>query len=465
MRRRLARRQPGNWARFVLPITGVIAAAMGAWMLERLAGGSGWWSLWLVGAVGPVAFYGTDVWEHAPAAGAAVLGTAMVLAGASPVSGLAAGLCWGLAISLRTETAIVAATLVVATLFVSEVRSSLLRGWKRLMLGGAAGGAMLLIDRLTAQQVIGTDVAVARAGSQVSGAVQGLDERWRDALVTTFGLFGTDQDLGRILLGVVFVGCLVLLGAVVVGRSVPRAVLAPVGALLVVLLLARLRDVGFVPGTLAAAPVAAVGLWVLSPRIRVPPVLRVVAIAAVAALPIVWALQWRGNLAQQWGGRYQLVSGALLTVCGAVLLSRSRNRAAVVGTLVIAVLLGLSAMRLHIDRTQYYGNLTDELLALPCDEGDVLISASPFLLREAGGLPEVLETSPRGYRYLTAQSGDLEDAALDVAEQAGVQSVLVLDAGRARTSTTCSGTRTSSRDARSVSARATFTLFRLRPER
>ena len=47
---------------------------------------------------------------------------------------------------------------------------------------------------------------------------------------------------------------------------------------------------------------------------------------AVAALPMVWAFQYSGGAGPQWGGRYTLLSGALLLVAATVVLEGHRER-------------------------------------------------------------------------------------------------------------------------------------------
>ena len=77
------------------------------------------------------------------------------------------------------------------------------------------------------------------------------------------------------------------------------------------------KGLGFVPGLVATTPLAALGL-----AARLAPLGRRIAVFAIAALPLVWAFQYTGGAAPQWGGRYLLVSGLLLGVVGIVSLGR-----------------------------------------------------------------------------------------------------------------------------------------------
>ena len=91
---------------------------------------------------------------------------------------------------------------------------------------------------------------------------------------------------------------------------------------------------GFVPGMLTASPFAAIGV-ALGWRKGV----RIITVMAVAALPLVWAFQYSGGAGPQWGGRYTLLSGALLLVAATVVLEGHRN-ALVAACLVAALVTG-----------------------------------------------------------------------------------------------------------------------------
>ena len=95
---------------------------------------------------------------------------------------------------------------------------------------------------------------------------------------------------------------------------------------------------GFVPGVLTAAPFAAVGVFLGWKR-----ALRLPTVIACVALPLVWAFQYSGGAGPQWGGRYELVSGALLVVVGVVALAgRRRALAAVLGLSLFVTAFGVT---------------------------------------------------------------------------------------------------------------------------
>lgn len=407
----------------VVSVAGVLAAAAGAWLLERRAGGDGWLSLLLVGAVGPVAFYGSDTWEHAPATGCAVLGTALLLR-RSRWSGLAAGLLWGLAIVLRLETATVALGLAIALLVVGDVRRQLLVRPFRLTLGAVAGLTVLVGDRLMERAVLAEDVRATRAvgsSGQLTQAGGDLAQRSTDALVTTIGLFATEQPRA-LLLGAGFV-----LGVVAVARRAwspdGGPLVTAAGVFVVVLLvLVRLPSPGFVPGMLIAAPIASVGALVAFRRVA-NPVARTVAVAALISMPIVLTTQWTGTLVAQWGGRYLLTTGAFLTIAGAAVL-RPRLSAAPVAVLVaVSILVGGFGLLWHVDRTRDYHRIWDDLASQDCE--GALIATSVYFLREGGSTPQVRDQRVDGCGLLTAAPTSVPDA-LEVVADLGIGRASVL---------------------------------------
>ncbi len=408
-----------------LSILGVVLAAVGGWMLERETGGSGSWSFSLVGVVGPIAFYGTDTWEHAPAAGAAVLGTALLLAARSRWTGALGGMLWGLGVAMRSEMAIVAGALVVGVLVVAEVRRQVLEGKVRVAMFAIAGAGVLGLDRLAQDRLIGSDYRGGRVSSQAADVGVDVADRASDALVTTVGLFATSPPQQGILIGAALVLCLGVLGARVSGVGGSPTLVAVGSTGVMTLLAIRIVDPGFVPGLLAAAPVAVVGLFAL--RTSAPPLLRSIAAGAAIALPITWALQWRGNLGPQWGGRYTLVSAALLTVCGVGVMAPRKRTVASGVVLAAAVLVGASGLVWHVERTRTFAQGIEDVLALPCDQ--VLISTSTYLLREGGSFPE-MRTGVRddGCRMLNGGDGRLQ-LAMEVAGASGADTVRILAEG------------------------------------
>jgi hypothetical protein len=150
------------------------------------------------------------------------------------------------------------------------------------------------------------------------------------------------------------------------------------GAIVVALVLYASRFVhggGFVPGLLVASPFAAAGLGV---GWRVPRARPLLAIA-LGALPVVWCTQYSGGAFPQWGGRYTLLSGALLAVVAVVaLVSRP---SALVAVLFVAVAVTAFGLASQFERTHAVADAMASVVAAP--EGPV-ISREVHVLREGG---------------------------------------------------------------------------------
>ena len=161
---------------------------------------------------------------------------------------------------------------------------------------------------------------------------------------------------------------------------------------------------GFVPGMLVASPFAAVGLFLAWRR----PALRLPAAIACAALPIAWYAQYQGGADPQWGGRYILLSGALLTIAGVVAL-RNAPGAFVAVTVLAAVTtamgLGWLSVRSH--------TTADGMAAIVARDDQVVISRQTHMLREGGAF----YTADR--HWLTATTpAQLRDA-VRIAQESG----------------------------------------------
>jgi hypothetical protein len=188
-----------------------------------------------------------------------------------------------------------------------------------------------------------------------------------------------------------------------------RARLAAVLAA-VVLVLRVVGGLGFVPGLLAAAPVAVAGVVL----VRSVPAARRFVVALVVAVPTVWATQLTGGAAPQWGGRYLLLAGLVLAVVGVVALEhRPRVLAGIVGAAVAVTLFGAAW---HTVRTHGVG----EAFAVIADRPEpVVVFTEPFLPREAGAVAV-------GERWLTAGDPATLDRAVDVVTLAGFDELLLV---------------------------------------
>ena len=107
--------------------------------------------------------------------------------------------------------------------------------------------------------------------------------------------------------------------------------------------------------------------------------LRLPTVIASAALPLVWAFQYSGGAGPQWGGRYELVSGALLVVAGVVALAgRRRALTAVLGLSLFVTAFGVTWLSV---RSHGVAAAFETILAR---DDEAVISAETHLFREGG---------------------------------------------------------------------------------
>ncbi|MEJ7846114.1 MAG: hypothetical protein WKF93_10765 [Acidimicrobiales bacterium] len=389
----------GPAALLALPMAGAVAAALGARAIARRLGArTGWPAFWMVGAASPIGFYALDFWEHAPAVGLALVAIALVMGDQlRPGRAVLAGLSGGLAAALRPEIAIYLVVLALASVLVADRRSVLRRQVPGAVVVAVVAGATLGANQVLERIVLGGGVQTARVGSQVDRAGGDLVDRARDAVVTTFGVLASAQPTA------LAIGALLVAGLVAVASGVrngDRRGTALGGALVGIGYAMRAATgLGFVPGTLPAAPMGVVALH----RQRDGRA-RVLLIAATASLPLVWLFQWTGSLVPQWGGRYTLLTGALLVVLATVELEqrgwRSAGARAFVGLSVAVAAFGLLW---HIQRTNEISATIEAIESAPADV--VIVSTLDHLGREAGAWYG-------DHRWLTAATPtDLELAA------------------------------------------------------
>jgi hypothetical protein len=187
---------------------------------------------------------------------------------------------------------------------------------------------------------------------------------------------------------------------------------AAFAAACVVYLSRMTQGLAFVPGLLTASPFAAVGFVLAWRRAR----LRLPAAIAVAALPIAWYAQYSGGAVAQWGGRYILLSGALLAVAGCVALEgRRRALLAVLALAVVTTGFGIAWLSVR-------SNTVAEGMTTIVDRHDQLvISRQTHFLREGGAFYDSRE------HWLTATSGAQLRDALRVAQESGATEFALID--------------------------------------
>jgi hypothetical protein len=400
----------------VLPMLGAVGAAFAARSIARRIGGedSGWAAFYIIGLATPVAVYALDFWEHAAGVGC-IAGAVALLAGVvdgEPVVGraLGAGALLGLSATLRNET-LVYTLVAVGTCCVALLVTD--RTFRRAVMTGVGAIAGFLVPWLAnaaLEAAVSGNSRGARATSTASSGLSDVGERLREGMITTFGL--RPQSAGEaLLLGGTVVVALIVAGFYAKRGETRIAVVA--FALGAALHLARLADgLGFVPGMLAAAPLAA---FALVPR-RLSRVEAFVVVVASVSLPAVWAFQLIGGALPQWGGRYVLTSGVLLSTVAVPWLRRVGgwlHPAAVALSLLVTVT-GIAWLGERSHEIEAY---FDDLVERP---EDVIVVRNGFFVREGG--PAYSERL-----WLTApKTGDPERAA-EVVAAAGRRSFAVLD--------------------------------------
>ena len=413
----------GYHGALLVPMLGSALAALAARALaRRLRPGderTGWLAFWIVGLASPLTVYALDFWEHS--LGVALIGWAVVLLvdlteGRAGWRGAAvAGVLFGAAATMRTEALVYGA---VAT---AVAAAALLLRRRRLLPPLVAGLAVLaglavplIANQALERAVIGSGLRADRAAGTVLSAGEAEGSRVGEALLTATGL-GGDVELSAYLIGAALLALLMLFALRAsqgpAGRTAARLAAAGVGALYVIRLT---QGLSFVPGLVAATPIAAVGL-ALGWRRRGPEDGRslagthVVLAMALLALPLVWAFQFTGGAAPQWAGRYILPSGLLLAVVGVTclpLLARwARTSIVVVAAGVTCFGVAWLSVRSH--------DVARASEALARRAEPVLVSRNAHLVREGGWY-----AGER--RWLTGpHSADMDEAARVLAE-AGV---------------------------------------------
>ena len=403
----------------VLPMVGSVLAALAARALAlRLGGGDGWAAFWIVGLASPLTIYALDFWEHslgvAALAWAAVLLLDVVEGRRAPNWALGAGVLFGAAATLRTEALVYAFIAVALACLVMWLGR---RRFTAAVVAGALATAGLVVplaanvalERATAERSIRSTRAAGTASAAVT--TDARKKRVEEAMLNAAAITPR-QEPASYVVGFALLGLLafVAVRAARPGDAGPAAI-AAVGAGALYLIRFGYGP-GFVPGLVAATPIAAAGLalgWTSRAA-------RYLLGVGVASLPLVWATQYQGGAAPQWAGRYLLLSGLLFGVAGIVALPRLRPWAqrTFVGMAVVITAFGLVWTSI---RTNDAGA---SLAALNRRPEPVVVSRIGHLAREGGAFYG-------DKRWLTAPTDDDQAFAVGVLEQAGVRQFALVD--------------------------------------
>jgi hypothetical protein len=401
----------------VLPMLGTMGAAFAARSLARRIGdeGVGWHAFWMVGLGSPLVVYALDFWEHAPGV-ACMFGAVALLAGVvdgdPPVSrAIGAGFLLGVSATLRTETFVYALVTVGACVIVCLVRTKAVRLPLQAGILAVVGFAPPWFANALLEGALGGNSRGQRVGRKVSSSLfDRLDERWREAVTTLLAL--RPDDTGRVIVlggltAILIVGALLADRRGLQGHA--RGLLA---AAIVLHVASALGGFGFVPGLVAAAPVALASFLVA----RGSPAARYAFVVAVAALPLVWGTQPLGGAGPQWAGRYALTSCVILMTLGLVGVA-GLSREVRFGLVALTIFVSGTGLLWLNERSHSFEDLFDGLVDRP---EDVIISRNGFFIREGGeAYTERL--------WLTAVTDDDLARAAEVVDEAGHDTFAVLD--------------------------------------
>ncbi|GJM37456.1 MAG: hypothetical protein DHS20C19_08230 [Acidimicrobiales bacterium] len=374
----------GAVAAGLIPVAGTVAAALGARALARRLGADGTAAFWIVGAASPLTIYALDFWEHSLGVALMVWAVALALDASQPDGrargAVVVGVLFGLAAAMRQEALVygfvTGAALGTRLLVGGRLLGALARGGALLLGFAAAFAANSVLEDL----VIGDSRRAGRSAGTASRVGGDLALRAEEAVMTLASPFARSQAV-YLVLALVLLGGLVELGrrADLDGDSVrPIAlVVGAIGALLVADIAAS--GMSFVPGLAATTPVAALALgrrWGTGDQ-------RLVAAIAVGSLPLVWAVQYTGGAGPQWGGRYILLTGTLLTVLATVVLRSERERIVLRRVAFAGAAVTLIGVAWTVQRTHGFA---DAVQALADRDEPVLVFHDPHLAREGGVL-------------------------------------------------------------------------------
>ncbi len=408
----------GSRAVLLLPISGAVLAALAGGALERrmrvLAGrpsGAGHRSMWGIGLAGPVVVYALDFWEHSLGLAAMLWGIvatidALAASGGRrrAASAFGAGLAFGVAATMRQEAMVygmvAGATLVAGLAWEARWRAAAVRGAS--MLGGFA--LPVAVHLLAEIALTGGPIRAGRAAGTASGAGSSLGERLHTALITLTFPFNGEHPLSY-LLGLGLVGALAWWTSTKLSgaddrwpTSVLRGVVVCIAAVWIIF------SVRFVPGLVPTTPLALVGVVAAVRQRQWSPLA-----FGLIPIPLVLAVQFTEGAYAQWGGRYLMTSGAVLSV-GAIALLGDHHRRLLLAVGTAGLLATLYGVVWRVQRSNIVMNDWTTLDAA-APEGTVVVWLDGHHAREGG--PKMLDG-----RWVTAHDvADIPLLSAELAEQ------------------------------------------------
>lgn len=399
----------------LVPMAAAVAAALLAAELAQRLGSERLPTVWVVGLASPVALYALDLWEHslglALMLGAIVLAIDLSRGERTLVAAVGVGLLFGASSAMRQEALVYGFVTGAATSTVLLRRSgpvdAISKGAATVAGLVAATAANSGLERL----VYGTAVRAERSTATLSVGGRRTGERLTEAAITGAGPFSSTDPMA-IAFALVLAASLIWLGVASLRRWPLRPPVAVVGAIyLMVALDLALNGLRFVPGLLAAAPLAALGI-VAGVR---EPTLRFTAVIAIVSLPLIWSVQFLGGAAPQWGGRYLLGSMVLLLVMAIV--GFDGGRRVLIGLTAVSALMSLLSVAWLVERTHAVASTMDTIAALP---EEAVVFSDPFVPREAG--QRVIQE-----QWLVASGSEQRAEASEALQSAAIETFVFVD--------------------------------------
>lgn len=408
----------GLRAALLLPMLGSVLAALAAGAIERRVDdeSDGAASTWVVGLATPAFVYALDFWEHAIALGALAWAVVLVMdatkSNASVIPAIIAGLCFGVAATMRQEAMAYAFVAGVVLFSVLVAQASFGVAVRRSLAMATAGSSVLAAYAFAEIALTGDSFRSARSVDAASTHLTWL-RHLRAAATTTVGPLDGDTAMS-LLVGALLVGSAAWLTVCVVRGKDATFAFQCVGVLWISYFVALiLRGPAFVPGTGPATPLAMVGLIIGIDQRRWLPLS-----LAVVPLPLIWLTAYPSGSVLQWGGRYQLLSGLVLTVLAVTLVRKIHRRVFVVG-LSAAIFMTAFGVSWVAVRSHRVANTWDTIASVTTDD-EVVIWRDTVKAREAGAFAY-------GKPWLGASHGPEQSLAAALLLQADVSHFVWID--------------------------------------
>lgn len=408
----------GLRAALMVPMIGSIVAALSAGGIERRLdpAADGAISTWLVGMATPAFVYALDFWEHSLALGLLGVATLKVIdltePGAKLTTAIVGGLCYGFAATMRQEAMVYAFVAGLVLLGVLATRFDVKTSLKRAFTLGASGVAVLVGYTLLEIQLMGEPFRSSRGVAAASEEIKWTRHVGAAAITTLGPLDGS--DIAAIAVGGLLVGSLCWVAHLVMTKQYSRFAIQCASVLWVSYFLALMfRGPSFVPGLGPTTPLAVIGLVAALHSRR-----WFFLALALCPMPLVWLTGYPSGSIIQWGGRYQLLSGLVLTTLAVSLLKNSQPKllavVALVGLLVTGF--GVTWVGVRSERVARQWEVLDEVTT----EDEVVIWRDQVVAREAGAVAY-------GRRWLGASFEEDQALAAELLSEMGVKTFVWID--------------------------------------